>query len=334
MKARALVCDCQRNFTLAEVELPEPADNNLVVRTTHTGVSIGTEFMLIRGTLDWGPYPICTGYQGVGVVEHVGADVRGFSVGDKVYFRDNRGIRLADGQPVSGVSGTHCSMAVIDPDNTSGVAILPEGVDEDAASSFVMPACGLFGVDMANPRLGQTLVVHGVGLIGLGVVAAASHRGCVVVAVDLQRRRLDIARQLGADHVINAAESDVREELAGIAPDGADVVFECTGVPACIDPAIALCKPLGKFVFQGNYGAAPITWHFLPPHGKKLTAYFPCDDGRAPCRRAVLKHMAAGALRWEHTITHRVEASDSPDFYARIDAGRADEVVGGVIRWS
>ena len=197
-----------------------------------------------------------------------------------------------------------------------------------------MPAVGLKGVDMANPRLEDVVAVHGSGPIGMGAIAACSHRGCTVVAIDIESNRLDIARKLGADHVINGATQDVREELRKIAPDGADVVFEATGIPSCIDPAIELCRVYGKFILLGNYGQEPITYKFLVPHGKKLTMFYPCDDGLEPCRRAVLKNMAMGVLPWHHTITHRVESQDSPELYDAINKGKAKDVIGAVIHWS
>ena len=98
-----------------------------------------------------------------------------------------------------------------------------------------MPAVGLNGVDTANPRMGDVVAVYGAGLVGLGVIAACSHRGCVVVAVDLEQNRLEVARKLGADYLINGTTQNVVEELQKIVPEGADVVFESTGVPACID---------------------------------------------------------------------------------------------------
>jgi threonine dehydrogenase-like Zn-dependent dehydrogenase len=65
-----------------------------------------------------------------------------------------------------------------------------------------------------------------------------------------------------------------------------------------------------------------------------LTAFFPCDDGYAPARRAVLHHMATGALRWGETITHRVAAADAPALYHAINtAGAATDVLGAIIRW-
>ena len=84
----------------------------------------------------------------------------------------------------------------------------------------------------------------------------------MVVAVDLNDRNLEIARQLGADHLINAKTQNVADTLKTVTPDGADVVFECTGIPACIDLAIPLCRVLGSFVWQGNYGEKPISMHF------------------------------------------------------------------------
>ena len=333
MQAKAIICDEQQNFTYADVALPDPGPGQIVVRPHYSGVSIGTEFALIRNKLSWGPYPLCTGYMAVGTVEYAGKTVSDFKPGDKVYYRDNKDIHLANGQKVSAVTGTHCSLAVIDPNNTHGVAHLPDGVNEAAASMYVMPAVGLNGVDMANPRMGETVVVFGAGLIGLGVVAACSQRGCIVIAIDLADQRLEVAKQLGADYVINSKTQNVQQALKQIAPVGADVVFEATGIPACIDTAIALCKTHGKFVYQGNYGAAPISYHFLPPHGKRLTAFYPCDDGLAACRRAVIKNMAMGTLPWEITITHQVPAVDAPALFAAINGGQ-DDILGAVIDWS
>jgi len=334
MQAKALVCDAQQNFSYTDVSLPEPGPDQILVRTRYSGVSIGTEFALIRNKLSWGPYPLCTGYMGVGVVEYVGPDVSGINIGDKIYYRHNHvKMMLPNGQAVSTVSGVHCSMAITTTGETHGAALLPPGVDEAAASMFVMPAVGLYGVDMANPRMGETVVVYGAGLIGLGVVAACSQRGCVVIAVDIDESRLAVARKLGADYTIDGAQQQVKAELEKIAPGGADVVFEATGLPECLDPAIELCRSYGKFILQGNYGAVPISYHFLPPHMKRLTMFYPCDDGFGPCRRAVLKNMAMGVLPWGETITHRVEAPDAPALYSAINTGQAKDILGAIIYW-
>lgn len=333
MQAQAVICDAEQRFSLQEVVLPDPAPDQIAIRTHYTGISRGTEFALIRNKISWGPYPLCTGYQGTGVVEAVGSDITDFAVGDEVYFRCNDAMSLADGSPVSCVSGAHCSHAVLRPHTSHGAARMVPGAPLDVASMFVMPAVGLYGTDLANPRLDSVVAVYGVGLIGLGVVAACVHRGCTVVAIDIADRNLEIARELGADYTLNSAQCDVGSELEKIAPGGADTVFECTGIPACIDPAIALCRPFGTFVWQGNYGAEPVSMHFLPPHGKRLTMVFPCDDGLAPCRRAVVRNMALGALRWEKTITHHIPYTEAPAMFELMNRGADRDVVGVVINW-
>jgi len=333
INAKALICDAQQKFEIATVTLAAPATDQVAIRTHYSGVSVGTEFALIRNKISWGPYPICTGYMGTGVIESVGDEIDNFKVGDKVYFRGNDAMKLADGSAVSCASGTHCSHIVTRPHTTHGVDHMIPGATMDAAAMFVLPAVGLNGVDMANPRMGQTVVVYGAGLIGLGVIAACVHRGCVVLAVDINDHQLALAKSMGADVLVNGRSEKVTEAVQRFAPGGADVVFECTGSPQCIDPAIALCCEDGSFVWQGNYGSAPVSMHFLEAHSRRLQMFFPCDDGLQPCRRAVVKNMANGALKWESCISHRIGFNEAPAMYQRIQEGKADDVIGVVIDW-
>lgn len=203
----------------------------------------------------------------------------------------------------------------------------------DIASMFVMPAVGLYGVDMANPRMGETIVVYGVGLIGLGVVAACAHRGCYVVAVDIDEGPLERASSMGADHVINGRVSNVQDEMKKIVTGGADVVFECTGQPQCINPAIALCRRFGSFVWQGHYGDDPVSMDFTSPHGKRLKMFFPCDDGWQACRRAVVKNMAMGTLKWDNCISHRIGCVELPAMFQSIHRHRNPDTLGVVVDW-
>jgi 2-desacetyl-2-hydroxyethyl bacteriochlorophyllide A dehydrogenase len=333
MHAQALITDDQQRFYLESVILPEPQADQLLIRTVCTGVSVGTEFALIRNKISWGPYPLCTGYMGTGIVQSVGAAVDNFKPGDRVFFRSNSPMKRAGGEPVSAVSGTHCSHIVTRAGGTHGVDHLRDDAEMDAAAMFVLPAVGFYGVDMANPLAGQHVVVHGSGLIGLGVVAACATRGCVVTAVDVNPLALKLAAKFGADHLVNPAEQNLTDHVQSVSPDGADVVFECTGIPACIDPAIALCRPHGSFVWQGNYGSAPISMLFMSPHAKRLRMFFPCDDGGPAYRRAVIKNMARGTLPWAAAISHRIAASEAPEYFARINQGDRD-ILGLVIEWS
>lgn len=334
MRAKALVCSASREFQLKEVEIGEPGPGQALIRTICSGVSIGTEFALIRGRISWGPYPLCTGYQGVGVIEAVGSSLESFAVGDRVYYRGHMGSMSLEGQIVSPVSGTHCSHVIAGTHATHGMDRLPEGVPVEEASCFVMPAVGLLGVDMAQPRVSDRVIVYGVGAIGLGAVAWLALRGCTVTAIDIDPVRLEVARRLGADHLIDASSSDVAAEVARLCPGGADVVFEASGNRELVGPAIEMCRTEGTFVWQGNYGEEPLPFRFLPPHGRRLTMKFPCDDGYGPNRRAVMKNLAMGSLRWGETITHRVYAEEAPGFFSDIERGIRSDVIQAVVHWS
>ena len=332
MQATALICTAQQEFSLETFVVPAIIPTQIRTRTLYSGVSVGTEFAVIQGKLDWGPFPVCTGYQAVGVVEEVGQEVSRFAVGDTVYYRRNfMAMQLGDAK-INTCAGTHTSVAIIDAD--AEVEILPPGVDPATGSMFVMPSVGYNAVDMAGVGLGDVVAVHGVGLIGLGALVAARLRGAITIAIDLDEKRLALARSMGAEYTLNSGDGDLAKRVQAIKAGGADVVFEATGIPACLDPAFALCRLHGKFVFLGNYGNAPISFHFLVPHGKQLTAFFPCNDGLAPCRDAVLRNIGSGAIPWAKTITHRITAAEAPDLYAAINRNAIPEMMGAVIQWS
>ena len=335
MKECALIAWQDQHFSLEEVELPDPEPDQIRIKTHYSGVSIGTEFAYItgKGKVAGKSHPMCTGYQATGTVEAVGKDVKDFKEGDLTYFRGGSGIKLSDGTAVAALFGTHASAVVLDPSGVDGAYHMIPGADMELASLYVMPAVALKGVDRANPRLGETVVVFGCGLIGLGVVALLVQRGCHVVAVDLLSARLQVARDLGADHVLDASTVDVKEEVLKLTPGGADVVFECTGSPASIDPAIDLCKQQGSFVWQGYYGVTPFPMLVPTPQYREVTMHFPCGDGHEMCRRAVLKNMTLGTLQWEKCITHRVSYTEAADIYTRI-GNKDQEIVGVTINWT
>ena len=333
IRTQVLVCHDDQKITLESATLSAPDDNQLLIRTLYSGISVGTEFALIRNRISWGPYPLVTGYQAVGRVESVGGSVNGYKSGDLVYYRANHGnLTLSSGKVCSNVSGTHAAHAIVTVGDS--IALLPSGADPKAASLFVMPAVGLHGADKAQPKVGDVVVVVGAGLIGLGVVNALANRGCRVLVTDVDDTRLAMAARLGATDLCNVSHTPVRTVLDALQPGGADVVFECTGIPAQIVPAMELCKTHGTFVYQGNYGAAPYPTQFLPAHNRQLTCHYPCDDGGPACRAAVLRLMASKALPWSDVITHEIAAADAAAFYTQINQGAANGLVAGVINWA
>ncbi len=332
MAVQALIATQDRRFALASCREPDLAPDQVRVQTLYSGVSVGTEFMVIQGRLDWGAFPVCTGYQATGLVVEIGSAVTRFTIGDVVYYRRNFIEFEWEGQAVNSCAGTHASQAVVPQDQE--IELLPEGVSPEVGSMFVMPAVGYNAVNMAGVQMNDLVVMQGLGLIGTGAMLAARLRGAIVVGVELNETRMRLARELGIDHLIDAREDNVLQAVLACQPGGGDVVFEATGIPRNLDSALALCRPFGKFVYLGNLGSAPVTFNFTVPHTKQLTTYFPCNDGLQPCRDAVMRNIASGALPWGKTISHSVNAEDMPELYAAIDEKAVPELTGAVIKWS
>lgn len=332
--AKAIICGQDQKVHLSEIELPKLRAKDILVKNICSGVSNGTELMLVRNEVSWGPYPIWLGYQAVGIVECIGGEVDNFKVGDKVYHRGCSVAASLKGKHVSPTMGAHGTYSIVDTTNkTHGAALMPEGLDEEQASLFVLPAVGLNGVNLAGVKTGDVVAVLGAGLVGLANVGAAKLRGATVIALDMNPYRLEIARRIGADYVIDTSQQDAAKAIEEIVPGGADVVFEATGKAVCVDIGLSLCRMYGKFVFQGDYGQRPLTFTFYLAHEKLLSAYFPSEDGYQLCRTAVMDWMARGALKWKETITHKLAPEEAPEFYDKIMTGRVKDTLGAVIKW-
>lgn len=330
MNAEAIVFTEPCKPSLQTVELPSDLLGNEVrYRTLCSGISIGTERLLWEGRLSYARFPQVLGYQAVCEITEIGAEITDLAVGQRILTRSSR----YQGEAVAPVSGTHIAAGVAPRHE---VTPAPDGLDPEAGSLYVLPCVGFHGVTMADVRYGELVAVQGCGLVGLGVIAAARLRGARIIGIDPSPARLAAARALGADYLVNPTEQDSLEAVQAVAADGADTVFEATGFGGLLDTAFSLARRHGKFVFQGNYGGdKPIEFMFIPPHGKQLTCYFPCNDGLQPCRIAVSRLMARGAIDWRPAISHVVSPREAVKLYQEIIAGEgaATSALGVVIDW-
>jgi 2-desacetyl-2-hydroxyethyl bacteriochlorophyllide A dehydrogenase len=332
----ALVARDGGRFALEEVLSAPLTPQTIAIQTTWSGISFGTEFSILSGRLDYGPFPLVTGYMGAGRVTHVGEEVTGYEIGDRVYYRRNQGmLQKATGEQLSPASGGHSSVVVIDPTGNHGADHIPDNVRDDIASTFVLPSVGLTGVNQAEVGVGDTVVVIGAGMIGLAVIAASVARGAKVLAVDIRAETLKVASGLGAQAVVDASSTDVETAVENVFGDrGVDFVFESTGRPDSIDLGIRLLREYGCFVWQGNYGTGQISFEFLEAHRRRLRMVFPCDDGWRPSRQAVMTSLSNGWLNWDLTMTDRVESKDAPAFYSRILTDGLGSSLGASVHWT
>ena len=201
--------------SLAEVPMPLCNSRSVLIQTTHTLVSLGTEKMLV----DFGKgsflqkakqqpekvkevitkvktdglaptvaavknkleQPIPLGYCNVGTVIEVGRDVIEFKVGDRVAS-----------------NGPHAEYVSV-PKNL--VAKIPEGVSDEQAAFTVIGSIGLQGIRLVNPTLGENVVVVGLGLIGLITAQLLKANGCNVIGFDFDQSKVDLANSYGIDAV-------------------------------------------------------------------------------------------------------------------------------------
>jgi len=262
--------------------------------------------------------PIPLGYCNVGTVVEVGAGVEGFKVGDRVAS-----------------NGPHAEI-VRAPANLC--ARVPASVDDDAAAFTVAGAIALQSVRLLQPTLGETIVVTGLGLVGLLAVQILRANGCRVIGIDLDADRLVLARRLGADPVdASVGESPVGGAVALTSGRGVDGVLIAASTESSqpVSDAARMCRQRGRIVLVGVAGLALSRADFF---AKELTFQVSCSYG--PGRydpsyeergndypigfvrwteqrnfEAVLDLMATGSITTEPLVTHRVAISDAQAAY-------------------
>ena len=111
----------------------------------------------------------------------------------------------------------------------------------------------------ADVARGETVVVLGCGMIGLGALMGAVRRGATVIAVDLSRQKLDVATSLGASQTVLAGGDDVAGRIGDLVPGGPDVVIEAVGAPATFLLAVDVVGQCGRVVYIG-YAKQPIAY--------------------------------------------------------------------------
>ena len=350
------------NGETAIVDVPAPAvlPGTLLIETSRTLVSAGTERMLVEfgksspidkvrknpdrvrqvvakaktdgvlNTLEAVQsklsQQIPLGYCNAGVVVAVGEGVTGFSVGDRVAS-----------------NGGHAELVRV-PANLC--ARIPDGVDDDAAAFTVLSAIGLQGLRLAEPTIGETVVVIGLGLIGLITVQLLRANGCSVIGIDPAPARCALAEQFGASAIVLTEGVDpVSHVLAATDNVGADAVIiaASTASNKPIEQAARMSRKRGRIVLVGVVGLTIARDLF---YEKELSFQVSCSYG--PGRydaeyeingkdypigfvrwtekrnfEAVLSLLKSGALNPAPLITHRFSLADAGAAYAEISGGAA-----------
>ncbi len=234
------------------------APNEVRLRTLYSGISAGTELTAYRGTNPylhkrWDDqrrlfiageeprhYPMPGwGYEEIGEIVEVGAESAGLELGQRVY----------------GTWG-HRTEHVVTADYARSRILAPH-VDPILGIFSQIGAIALNGILDAEIRLGETVAVFGLGVVGQLVAQLARLSGARVVVVDLIESRLELARRLGADVVIDGRDRAAAEVIKELTDGrGADICIEASGSTQALNEAIRACAYSAKVValgfFQGD----------------------------------------------------------------------------------
>jgi D-arabinose 1-dehydrogenase-like Zn-dependent alcohol dehydrogenase len=296
---------------LVERPMPVPGPGEARVRIQACGVC-GSDVFLQKG--GFGPQirmPVVPGHEAAGVVDAVGDGVTEVALGDQVaiYYIDAPAdsVWARRGRPNIGpgvvrmgvdVDGAFAEY-VVRPVST--LIKTPAPVDPPTLAvltdAVATPYHALVRIAKLQP--GETLAVLGIGGLGSNAVQLGKHLGARVVAISRGEAKLDLARELGADEVVQAGGDDTVERArAACGGEGPDVVIQCVGSAEVDEQAIALATFAGRVVFVGSSPdrfstrAVELCWKELTLLGSRG---FTADD----IRDVVDLHLA-GALRTGH----------------------------------
>jgi L-iditol 2-dehydrogenase len=206
---------------------------------------------------------------------------------------------------------------------------IPPTMTLDEAALAEPLSIGLHAVRLGNVAPDARIAVLGAGPIGLSVLLCAkAGAACRAYVTDLIDNRLAAARACGADWTGNARQTDAAADIARQEPHGLDLVFECSGDPACIDQGMALLTPGGTLVLVGIPGQRRVDFEAHVMRRKELT--FKNVRRQRDCVGPVIQWIAEGRLKGAPLLTHRYPLARLADAFELV-AGYRDGVIKAMI---
>jgi threonine dehydrogenase-like Zn-dependent dehydrogenase len=331
---QAVICHGPENYQLETVAVPRPGPGEVLVKVDAVGICASDlkcyhgapKFWGDENRPAWAETEVIPGHEFCGTVvqlDQAATDHWGIDVGDRVVAE----------QIVPCWECRYClrgqywmcqphDMFGFKRRNPGGMAeymiYSPNSLVHKVASdlpphhaAFAEPlACSLHAVERAGIHFTDTVVVAGCGPIGLGMIAGARAKSPAhVIALDMAPEKLELAKDCGADIVINIAEEDavarVKELTDGY---GADVYLEGTGHPSAVPQGLNLLRKLGTYVEYGVFGSdATVDWSIISDDkeldvlGAHLGPY---------CWPAAIRMIESGILPMERICTHQLPLAE------------------------
>lgn len=297
-----------------EKPMPETRDGEVLIKLNYVGFC-GSDLSTYLGKNPMVSYPRVPGHEISGVIEATGTGVpQEFKPGDQVtvvpYTNCGKCVSCRHGREYAcqynqtlGVQRDGAMQSYIAvPWNK----VLTAPKLNELELAMVEPlTVGFHAISRGRVTDADTVVIMGCGMIGAGAIIRAVIRGAKVIAVDIDDSKLELARELGATHVINSISGDLHEELSGLTGgDGPDVVVEAAGNPITYRSAVDEIAFTGRVVCIG-YAAREVAF------ATKLFVQKEIDilgsrNATAEDFRAVINYLEKGTFPLEKMITKKV----------------------------
>ena len=349
-KATAIVIEKPRHAAIREIRLPEIDDESIVIRTVYSAISTGTEVKVWNGKTGklggelW--YPTVPGYEQVGIVEYVGpracktATGETLKPGDRVMANEVR--RYPD---YCASWGGQVSLSVKNPKTSSSPfdmpAKIPDEVSFQEAAACYLGAVAEKGIRKVGLKAGETVLMIGLGAVGLSVVQLARLHGVKLIVVDKSPWRLERAKRF-ADHAlcIDAAHDSLVDAVSGLTNSRmVDVIIDASGDSAVINNLRRLTRDGGwtleddgaRIHLQGDYPEPVCFTPYQEWFNRNLRISMSCAL-RPGGKEVLLNLVREGKFDAKALYDKEVELEDAPKEYAELERNRATRMKT-LIRW-
>jgi alcohol dehydrogenase len=327
-------------IVLDEKPIPDVGPLDALIRITTTTIC-GTDVHILKGE-----YPVARGltigHEPVGVIEKLGTSVQGYREGQRViagaitpsghsaaclcgcHAQDGAGTRhgfraMGGWRFGNTIDGAQAEYLLV-PDAMTNLAAVPDGLsDEQVLMCPDIMSTGFSGAESGRVRIGDTVAVFAQGPIGLCATAGARLMGATtIIGVEAVPARMEIARRMGADHVVDFTRVDPVDEIMRLTDGrGVDVAIEALGRQETFEAALRVLRPGGTLSSLGVYSSdlrIPLG-AFAAGLGDHTIVSTLCPGGKERMRR-LMDVIASGRLDTRPLVTHRFRLDDIETAYA------------------
>jgi len=328
---KALVLKEYYKFSYEDVPKPEYGLDDLLVQVKACAIC-GSDVHGIDGSTGRRIPTIIMGHEASGVIAEVGENVKEFAAGDRItfdstiycgecYFCRKGQVNLCDNRRVLGVScndyrqnGAFAEYVTI-PQHIA--YHLPDGISFEQAAMVEPVSIALHAVGRSALSLNDTVVVVGVGMIGLFVVQILRIAGCGrIIAIDLDRNKFELARKFGATHCLAADQEDLLTQITNLTNGrGADLAFEVVGITPTVKIAVDVLRKGGSLTLVGNL-KPQIDFPLQSIVTRQISVYGSCaSSGEYPTCLDLIEH---GKVNVDALISATAPLKDGAIWFKRL----------------